>query len=99
MLWPLTPDGRYYIFVSASGSENNLYALRESAGLFRKASSKPVQLTTGPLLYSTAVPALDGKKLFVQGVQQRGELVHYDGLSQQFVPFLGGISATDLAFS
>jgi len=94
-----TPDGRYYIFVSASGSENNLYALRESTGLFRRASSKPVQLTTGPLLYSTAVPALDGKKLFVQGVQQRGELVHYDGLSKQFVPFLGGISATDLAFS
>jgi serine/threonine protein kinase len=94
-----TADGRYYIFESASGSENNLYALRESTGFFRKVSPKPVQLTTGPLLYSTAVPALDGKKLFVQGMQQRGELVRYDGVAKQFVPFLGGISATDLAFS
>ena len=94
-----TPDGRYYIFQSASGSENNLYALRESTGFFRKASPKPIQLTTGPLLYSTAVPALDGKKLFVEGAQRRGELVRYDGVSKQFVPFLGGISATDLAFS
>jgi len=94
-----TPDGRYYIFESASGSENNLYALRESTGLFKKASAKPVQLTTGPLLYSTAVPALDGKRLFVEGVQRRGELVRYDGVSKQFVPFLGGISASGLAFS
>jgi len=94
-----TADGRYYIFESASGSENNLYALRESAGFFRRASSKPTQLTTGPLLYSTAVPALDGKKLFVQGMQQRGEVVRYDGAAKQFVPFLGGVSANDLAFS
>ena len=94
-----TPDGRYYIFQSASGNEINLYALRESTSFFRKATPKPIQLTTGPLLYSTAVPALDGKKLFVEGVQQRGELVRYDSASKQFVPFLGGISATDLAFS
>ena len=94
-----TADGRYYIFESASGSEHNLYALRESTGFFRKVSPKPAQLTTGPLLYSTAVPALDGKKLLVQGMQQRGELVRYDGVAKQFVPFLGGISATDLAFS
>jgi serine/threonine protein kinase/Tol biopolymer transport system component len=94
-----TADGGYYIFESASGSENNLYALRESTGFFRKASPKPVQLTTGPLLYSTAVPALDGKKLFVQGMQKRGELVRYDGVSKQFVPFMGGIPAIDLAFS
>ena len=93
-----TPDGRYYIFVSASGTESNLYAARESTDFFRKLP-KPIQLTTGPLLYSNPVPALDGKKLFVQGTQQRGELVRYDGVAKQFVPFLGGISATDLAFS
>jgi dipeptidyl aminopeptidase/acylaminoacyl peptidase len=94
-----TPDGRYYIFEAAAGNENNLYALRESTGLFRKASPKPIQLTTGPLLYSTALPAVDGKKLFVQGTQLRGELVRYDGVARQFVPFLGGIPASDLAFS
>jgi serine/threonine protein kinase/dipeptidyl aminopeptidase/acylaminoacyl peptidase len=94
-----TADGRYYIFESGSGSENNLYALRESTDLFRKASPKPVQLTTGPLLYSNAVPAVDGKKLFVQGMQRRGELVRYDGVAKQFVPFMGGIPAIDLAFS
>jgi Tol biopolymer transport system component len=45
------------------------------------------------------VPALEGKKLFVQGMLQRGELVRYDSVAKQFVPFLRGISATDVAFS
>jgi Tol biopolymer transport system component len=50
-------------------------------------------------LYSTVLPDLGGRKLFVQGAQPRGELVRYDAASKQFVPFLGGISATDVAFS
>jgi len=94
-----TADGRYYIFQSATGSENNLYAARESTGILRSSSPQPVQLTTGPLLYFNPVPSLDGKKLFVQGTQPRTEVVRYDGVAKQFVPFLGGISATDLAFS
>jgi len=32
-------------------------------------------------------------------VRARGELVRYDGRSHQFVPFLSGISATDVTFS
>src|ERR1700751_3176023 len=83
-----THDGRYYLFESGSVRENNLFALRESDGIFRKASAIPLQLTTGPLLYFTALPALDGKKLFVQGTQPRAELVRYDKGSKQFVPFL-----------
>src|SRR5205807_1984644 len=59
----------------------------------------PTQLTTGPVLYSTVLPDLGGSKLFVQGVQPRGELVRYDATSKQFVPFLAGIPATDVAFS
>jgi hypothetical protein len=39
------------------------------------------------------------RKLFVQGTQARRELVRYDAAAKQFVPFLGGISATDVAFS
>lgn len=44
-------------------------------------------------------PDLSGGKLFVAGGQARGELVRYDVATKQFLPFLGGISATDLAFS
>jgi serine/threonine protein kinase/Tol biopolymer transport system component len=93
-----TPDGRYYVFESGTLNDYNLFALRETGSLPGRASA-PVQLTTGPLIYSAALPSSDGKRLYVQGIQRRGELVRYDTASQNFVPFLGGLSATDMAFS
>ena len=96
-LW--SPDGRYYFFAHVPGRASNIFAVAESGGIFPKRSRSPVQLTNGPLLYSNVLPDLSGKKIFVQGTQQRGELVRYDSRSQQYLPFLGGISATDVAFS
>ena len=60
---------------------------------------QPLQLTTGPLQFYHPLPSKDGKKLFVVGMQRRGELVRYDAKSGEFVPFLGGISAGDVEFS
>jgi Tol biopolymer transport system component/predicted Ser/Thr protein kinase len=94
-----TPDGRYYVFESGQGQSNEIFAVADSVGLFRKASAVPTQLTTGPTVYHAGVPSLDGKKLFVQGIQPHSELVRYDAASKQFLPFLGGISATDAAFT
>jgi len=94
-----TADGRYYVFESGTSRENNIFALAETTSIFRKISHRPIQLTTGPILYSTVVPDINGRRLFVQGAQRRGELVRYDAKIQQFVPFLEGISATDVAFS
>jgi Tol biopolymer transport system component len=67
--------------------------------LFGKANSEPVQLTSGPLIFSSPVPSKDGKKLFVVGALPRGELTRYDTRSAQFVPFLSGISAHSVSFS
>jgi eukaryotic-like serine/threonine-protein kinase len=92
-------DGRYYFFQHSAGRESNLFAVAESTGIFPKRPRAPVQLTNGPLLYTTILPELSGKKLFVQGTQQHGELVRYDARTQQYLPFLNGISATDAAFS
>jgi eukaryotic-like serine/threonine-protein kinase len=94
-----TPDGRYFVFESGQGQANDIFAVSDSPGLFRRASSVPTQLTTGPIQYHTGLPSLDGKKLFVQGIQPRGELVRYDAVAKQYVSFLDGISATDVAFS
>ena len=94
-----TLDGRYYVFGSGDASSANLFALADRTGSFRRSSSAPVQLTTGPLLFYSAIPASDGKRLFVQATQLRAQLVRYDLKARQFVPFLGGISATDFAFS
>ena len=62
-------------------------------------SETPIRMTNGPLPYSFPCPGRDGKQIFALGTKQRGELVRYDMKSKQFVPFLGGISATDPTFS
>jgi len=66
---------------------------------FLHSEAKPVQLTSSPMPLSTPLPSTDGKKLFVVGWTNRGELMRYDSKSSQFVPYLAGISAEFVAFS
>ena len=94
-----TPDGSYFVFQAVRDGTANLWALQEHRGLFASIPEKPVQLTTGPMNVGAPVPSRDGKKLFVQGWQPRGELVRYDSRSGQIVPYLSGISAMGLDFS
>jgi Tol biopolymer transport system component len=73
--------------------------LSEGHGFLRKGSPTPVQLTTGPLSFDQALPGNDGHQIFVSGLQPRSELVRYDSRSQQFLPFLSGISVEQVDFS
>ncbi len=95
-----TPDGRYYVFEGeAGGGAHDIFALAESRGLFSRSPREPIRLTFGPLRFEAPLVSMDEKELFVFGWHQRGELVRYDSGSGKFLPFLGGISATDVAFS
>ena len=94
-----SPNGRYFFFLKYTGVGADIWAIRESNGLFSKRASEPIQLTAGPMLFKDIVPSPDGKKLFADGFQTRGELVRYDTQSRQFLPFLSGISAGELSFS
>ena len=58
-----------------------------------------MQLTTGPLDFSSPVPGRDGKKLFVQGWQPRAEMVRYDVKSGAFLPFFADAAAAQVDFS
>jgi len=94
-----TPDGKYFVFQARRDSTANLWAIHEHRGLFHAAPLQPVQLTTGLLNVGDPVPSREGKKLFAQGWQPRGELLRYDAKSKQLVPYLSGISAMGLDFS
>jgi serine/threonine protein kinase len=94
-----THDGAYYIFQSNNTAGTNIWAIPDRTRLFGRNTRTPVQLTTGPINYSSAEIAHDDRKLFVVGTQPRAELVRYDARSKLFAPFLGGISAGDLEFS
>jgi len=51
------------------------------------------------MLFGAMTPSPDGKKLYVDGFQVRGELIRYDAQRHEFVPFLSGIGATNVSFS
>jgi serine/threonine protein kinase/Tol biopolymer transport system component len=92
-------DGRYYFFSAIHNGRSDIWALREKAGIFRPASPHPLPITTGPLAYFSPAPALADDRLFVIGEQQKAQLQHLDKKSEQFVPFLNGISAGEIDFS
>ncbi|HSY58945.1 MAG TPA: hypothetical protein VK795_05245, partial [Terriglobales bacterium] len=94
-----TPDGRYFVFQARRDATMDLWAINERGGVFRATPQAPVQLTTGPMNVGIPVPSRDGKKVFAQGWQPRGELLRYDAKSKQLAPYLSGISAMGLDFS
>jgi hypothetical protein len=91
-------DEKYVVYQSGSARQSDIWLLPLRTGFLRRPGD-PIRLTNGPLPYSAPRPSRDGKQIFVLGAKQRGELVRYDMKSKQFVPFLGGISATDPTFS
>src|SRR5271169_868135 len=90
-----TADGKYFVFAS----QGNIWARAEKGSWFGKSSSQPVQLTSGPMAFFSPLPSKDGKKLFVVGGLAHGELSRYDAKSNQFLPFLTGLSADSVRFS
>jgi Tol biopolymer transport system component len=93
-----TPDGRYFLFQSNRGGNTNVWAIREDRSILRKTNYQPVELTTGPTSAGNVVPGTDNRKLYVITARS-GELVRYESASQEFAPYLSGISATGVSFS
>jgi Tol biopolymer transport system component len=89
-----TTDGAYYVF----NSESNIWAVADRVSSLRR-TSRPVQLTFGPLSYLAPLPAPDGKRLYTVGEVRRGELLRYDVKRLGFVSLFSGLSADSLSFS
>ena len=95
-----TPDGRYFIFVGYEGTgRGDIWAVREHGDWLHKSGSEPERLTSGPLSFGSPQPSLDGKRMFAVGTQLQSELSRYDSKKDEFVPYLNGISVSDVSFS
>jgi len=92
-----TADGKHLLFRGLSEGRWDLWAVSVDHRFLHNPGT-PVRLTNGPLSYEVALASRDGK-VFTIGTQRRGELVRYDANSQEFIPYLGGISAFDPTFS
>ncbi len=94
-----TSDGKYFVFQSTRNGGTDLWITHEKRHWWGRASAGPIQLTAGPLSFSLPLPSKDGTKLFALGTQLKGELVRLDAKSGQFLPYMGGISASGVSFS
>ena len=94
-----TSDGKYFVFQSTRNGGTDLWITHENRHWWDRASAGPIQLTAGPLSFSLPLPSKDGTKLFALGTQLKGELVRLDAKSGQFLPYMGGISASGVSFS
>lgn len=94
----LSPDQKYLFYTSALGYQWDMWAIPFSRGLFHR-SSGPIRLTSGPLSYQGVNSSPDGSRIFTRGMKQRAELVRFDMVTHQFLPFLPGLSATEPHFS
>jgi len=90
-----TPEGRYFVFASAS----DIWIRRESGGLLGKSSRVAQRLTVGPLRALYPRVSRSSQRIFFYGILQRGELVRYDSKSDRWVPYLSGLAATELDYS
>ena len=93
-----TPDGRFYVFTAYRDGQWSLWAIRKRRPLEWK-WPRPVPVAPGSIDYREPLASKDGKELFALGRQKLGELTRYDRQSNQFVLYLGGISAGDASFS
>jgi DNA-binding winged helix-turn-helix (wHTH) protein/Tol biopolymer transport system component len=95
-----TPDGRLYIFhLDSSPTRGELWALEEGRKLFRRGTTEPFRLTTGPVIWGRPVLSKDGKTIFAKGQTERGELSRIDTKTGGIQPYLGGLSAEFVSFS
>jgi DNA-binding winged helix-turn-helix (wHTH) protein/Tol biopolymer transport system component len=94
-----TADGSFYVFRRPGSVSSEIWALDERRGILRRPPSTPIRLASGPTDWTGVLPAKDAKTLYATGVIPRGELMRFDSRTQQFQPFLGGISALGPKFS
>lgn len=93
-----SPDGRYFFFQTERNGTSRIWALAEHYPFWRKQPA-PVELTTIPPNFYMGGLSEDSKKLYVTVSQPHAELVRYDFMTHQFVPFLSGISAGEVEMS
>jgi DNA-binding winged helix-turn-helix (wHTH) protein/Tol biopolymer transport system component len=95
--WSL--DGKIFGYAGGPGETVNLWTANEyRLGGYRNLM-QPVQLTHGPVPFFFWTFSKDGKHIYALGEFSFGELVTYDGQSNEARSFLNGLSAGFVDFS
>jgi eukaryotic-like serine/threonine-protein kinase len=94
-----TPGGKHFVFSSDKDGSNNVYEYIEPRWYEFWKKPYAVKLTPGQPEVSGMAPSRDGKKMYVVGRVAQGSLHYYDQKEKRFLPFLGGLAATQMVVS
>ncbi len=94
-----TPDGRYFLYTSGAGGENNLWALRSRRWQWRRAPRGPFQLTFGPKSAYGTLIASQGRRVYFLGGAHRDELVEWHLRRRLYTPFLPTLYPAEPGFA
>lgn len=93
-----SPDGRYFFFREAIGSNSSLWTLPEHHQLALR-SGAPTKLYASAFAISDSAMMLDGKRLLLLGLNETHELVRFDRSLDQWVPIAVDPTAVDAHWS
>ena len=94
-----TPGGKHFVFSSFKDGTNNLYEYLEPRWYEFWKEPYAVRLTPGQPEVTGMAPSRDGNGMFVVGRLAQGSLHFYDEKGKRFLPYLGGLPATQLVIS
>ena len=92
-----TDNGKYLLFRGITDARSDLWAFSDEKRFLSRPPA-PVRLTNGPISYGSFAASPDGQQIFAVGALRHGELLRYDPKTHDFLPYLGGISASDPTF-
>jgi DNA-binding winged helix-turn-helix (wHTH) protein/Tol biopolymer transport system component len=75
-----TPSGDQFTFQSSNVHESNLWVVGTGG------QARPVQLTNGPIRFTSPLPSREGRTVFAFGVAQPGGTQIYDNALHRFAP-------------
>ncbi len=97
-VWIAAFDTFFYERFHKKDFDFDIWGTTGKDGFLRKGTER-ARLTSGPLSFFAPLASVDGKRIFVLGLRFKSELIRYDAVRKQFVPYLGGISVSHVAFS
>jgi serine/threonine protein kinase len=94
-----TPGGKHFVFSSFKDGSNNLYDYLQPKWYRFWNKPSAVRLTPGQPEVTAMAPSRDGNAMFVVGRLAQGSMHFYDENEKRFLPYLGGLPATQLVVS
>src|SRR6202050_4825197 len=94
-----TPGGKHFVFTSYKDGSNNLYEYSDPRWYEFWKKPYAVRLTPGQPEVTGMTPSRDGNGMFVVARLAQGSMHFYDEKEKRFLPYLGGLPATQLVVS